>query len=141
MNIRFFLAVEKVADPHANVAVRLAGTYPYFSKRLCFDLLGKCDPYIASLPAHSEITRAGHNKFDHTYSFTIHRPDIILHMLDTTNDAFYRHYRPIIVEVDDEEIMFCVRKDNPVFKGYETARWRDAGRCLLETERQRSEDF
>jgi hypothetical protein len=141
MNIRCFLAVEKVADPNASVAVRLAGTYPYFSKRLCFDLLGKCDPYIAHLPAHSEISRAGHNKFDYTYSFTAHRPDIILHMFDTTNEVFYRNYRPIVVKVDGEEIAFCVRKDNPAFKKCETVLWSKIEKCLLKAEKQRSEDF
>jgi hypothetical protein len=141
MNIRYFLAVEKVADPNASVAVRLAGTYPYFSKRLCFDLLGKCDPYIAHLPAHPEINRAGHNKFDYTYSLTVHKPDIILHIAGISNDVFYQHYRPIIVGVDGTEMVFCVRKDNPTFKKYKSAPWPEVEKCFLEMQRQMREDF
>jgi hypothetical protein len=141
LNIRYFLAVEKVADSNASVAVRLAGTYPYFSKRLCFDLLGKCDPYIAHLPAHPEINRAGHNKFDYTYSLTVHKPDIILHIFGITDDVFYQDYRPIIVGVDGTEIVFSVRKDNPAFKKYKTAPWPEVEKCFLEMERQMREDF
>ncbi|MDD5063764.1 MAG: hypothetical protein PHQ35_03255 [Phycisphaerae bacterium] len=140
MDVRAFLAVEKVADPNASVAVRLAGVYPYFSRRLCFDLLGKCDPYIAHLPAHSEISRAGHNKFDYAYSFAAHKPDIVLHTI-TTDDVFYRHYRPIIVEADGTKMVLYVRKDNPVFDKYKTPPWPEVEKCFLEMQKQTSRDF
>ena len=141
MNIRCFLAVEKIADPNTSVAVRLAGTYPYFSKRVCFDLLGKCDPHIAHLPAHSEISRAGHNKFDYTYSLTAHKPDIILHVVDLPDDVFSRFYRPVIVEVDGTEMTFSVRKDSPVSKKCKTASWPEIEKCFLKMDRQAKDDF
>ena len=109
MNIRLFLALEKVADADASVAVAWAGTVPYYSRHRCVDLLGKCDPYIAHLPAIPGIRRPGHNKYDIAYSLSRHKPDVVLHALPLKERVFRQRYRPVAVEVDGEQVAFFVR--------------------------------
>jgi len=125
-NIMYVRAIEKIAEPDASVAVGWAGAVPYFSQRVCFDTLGKCDAHIARLPAHPNIRRAGHNKHDLAYSLTIYKPDIVVHVLDLRVSAF-GHYQPIAVKVDSEEVLFCVRKDSRKVKGGRTVGWRALG--------------
>lgn len=110
LNIRYALGLEKAAEPDMSVAVLWGGAFPYFSKRRCYDLLGKCDRHISRTPAHPNIQRAGHNKYDLKYSLNTHKPDIVIYAVDLTNPAFYNNYRPFIVEIDGTELSFCVRK-------------------------------
>ncbi len=106
-NIHLWLAIEKIADPEARVAVAYAGAVPYFSNRHCCDILGKCDPHIARLPAHRDVRRAGHNKYDTDYTLNVQRPDIVLHMVCPR----LRHsYRPVRIEIGDEKVAFFVRR-------------------------------
>jgi arabinofuranosyltransferase len=130
MNIRCVLAVQKIADPDASVAVGCAGAFPYFSQRACFDFLGVCDPWVARLPAHPEIRQAGHNKYDWTYTLSAHRPDVILHAVRTDFPAFRREYQPIAVEVDGTEVSFCVRRGSLKVRGGRIVNWRTVDRYL-----------
>lgn len=130
MNIRLVLAVQRVADPDASVVVGCAGAFPYFSQRACFDFFGKCDPYIARLPAHPEIPQAGHNKYDWTYTLSAHRPDVILHAVRTDVPAFRRQYQPIAVKVDGTEVAFCVRRHSPKIRGGRIVDWRTVDEFL-----------
>jgi arabinofuranosyltransferase len=141
MNIRYLYAVEKVADPNDSVAVRWAGTFPYFSRRFCADILGKCDPYIAHLPADTTVAVAGHNKRDLKYTITTYKPGIILHMLDTTVLELCLEYRPIAVEVDGTEVAFCVRKGISGIKGSRAISWAQCEEMLIKTKQELEENF
>ncbi|UCC21999.1 MAG: hypothetical protein JSW23_09360 [Planctomycetota bacterium] len=141
MNIRCVLAVEKIAEPDACVAVGYAGVFPYFSRRRCVDLFGKCDSHIARLPAHSEVRRAGHNKHDFNYSLTTYKPDVILHLSAPSIPECFQHYRPIIVEVDDSEIALCVRKDSPKVRAGRVVGWYTFKEHFLEMVNEGRRDF
>ena len=97
-------------EPDATVAVGFAGTLPYFTRRHCYDALGKCDAYIARLPAHPEIERAGHNKFDMSYTIMQHKPDAIVHAFSSDLSEFRTLYAPIMVNVDGSDCLLCVRQ-------------------------------
>jgi arabinofuranosyltransferase len=141
MNIRYVLAVEKIAEPEASVAVCWAGAFPYFSRRVCVDLLGKCDRYIARLPVRPEISRPGHNKYDLTYSLSSCHPDIIIHAADTGNAVFARDYRPVMVEIDGTKIVACVRRDSSKVRAGKTVGWLTFRECLQSTSRECGRSF
>ncbi len=141
MNIRCMLAIEKIADHDASVAVGYAGVLPYFSKRRCIDLLGKCDAHIAHLPADVEIPRAGHNKHDLEYSLTTYKPDIILHVVDTRVPECYQNYLPVVVEVDGTDVAFCVRKDSDKVRGGRIVGWLTFDRHFLKMIDEKGQDF
>ncbi|HUW20580.1 MAG TPA: hypothetical protein VMW16_14885 [Sedimentisphaerales bacterium] len=141
MNIRYKLAVDKIAKPEAKVAVVWGGAFPYFSRRTCVDLLGKCDPHIARLPARPEVRLAGHNKYDLAYSLTSYRPDIIIHAVDIENHVFSRDYRPVMVEIDGTKIVFCVRRDTDKAKGGKSIGWFTFDECLVKTRSEGDRSF
>ena len=66
----------------ASIAVTYAGIVPYFTSLKAIDILGKCDKYIASLPADVSGAIVGpgmksapaHNKYDLYYSIVERRP-------------------------------------------------------------------
>ena len=119
VNIKYVHAVEKIVGPDASVAVGMAGVFPYFSERRCFDILGKCDSHIARLEANPQINRAGHNKLDLAYTINTYKPDVILNAVDNLPE-FYENYQPINITIDGMDVLFVVRKDNPkVRKGAE----------------------
>ncbi|MHC4646068.1 MAG: hypothetical protein ACYTBJ_11235 [Planctomycetota bacterium] len=141
MNVRYVLAVDKIARPEASVAVVWGGTFPYLSRRKCVDLLGKCDPHIARLPARPEAHLAGHNKYDLTYSLTTYRPDVIIHTADTRNIVFSRDYQPVMVDVDGTRIVLCVRRDSNKARAAETVGWFTFDECLSRTLRECGRSF
>ncbi len=76
--------VAEITTEQARVAVVWAGAIPYFSERLCVDLLGKSDARIAHLPmrlsqnpSRTSEFYPGHLKFDYGYSIGELRPDIV----------------------------------------------------------------
>ena len=117
MNLRFWRAVESIADAEASVALGWAGALPYYSQRKCYDLLGKCDPYIAHLPVVPGADRAGHNKYDFAYSLSHHKPDIILHVYMFTEPEFAQNYHARAVDVDGERLALFVRNNSPYIHG------------------------
>jgi hypothetical protein len=141
VNIRYVIAIEKVADADASVAVGAAGAFPYFSGRLCFDMLGKCDPYIARLPAFSHIRLAGHNKYDILYTIKNFKPEIVLHASDMNLAEFRRLYHPVIVEVDGMKLPFCVRNDSSKVRGCRNLGWVTFQDHFWEVMRVWDEDF
>jgi len=140
-NIRHVLAVQRIADPDATVVVSYAGVFPYFSRRVCVDRYGKCEPHIARLAAHTDIPRSGHNKFAWEYTLSTYRPDIILHVVCTDVRAFVSDYRPISVDVDGTEVAFCVRKDSPKIRGGRAVSWWAVGDYLSSVRRMDSRPF
>ncbi|MCG8405401.1 MAG: hypothetical protein MI923_09405 [Phycisphaerales bacterium] len=113
LNIRLVRCVDQVANPEATVAVGYAGAFPYFSKRHCYDTLGKCDTYIARLPADTSIPRAGHNKMDIQYTIETQAADILVHTVAFGYPPFDRHYYPIQLEVDDTPMVIFLRNRSP----------------------------
>lgn len=110
LNIRLVYCVDQVAKPEATVAVGYAGAFPYFSRRYCYDVLGKCDRYIARIPADTSIRRAGHNKRDINYTLETQAPDVLVHTMAFGLPLFDRLYDPVQVEVDDTPMVIFLRK-------------------------------
>jgi hypothetical protein len=86
-NVRLARQLSRCCQPGAKVAVCWAGTVPYFADINAIDLLGKCDPVIARLPAHVEAGWArftdfhpGHNKWDYAYSIGLLQPDLVVQL-------------------------------------------------------------
>jgi arabinofuranosyltransferase len=134
-SVCYALAAERVAEPGATTAVTWAGAFPYFWGGKCFDMMGKCDPYIAHLPARPELPLAGHNKFDPEYTITTSRPDLVVDGLRIVPPLFFERYHPIRFDVDGQPLMLSVRNgSNRVFGGEEVS-WDDAKEIYLQTPR------
>jgi len=129
-SVRYALAAGSVAKPDATAAVTWAGAFPYFSRRRCFDLLGKCDPHIARLPAHTRVKTAGHNKFDPEWTLSTYKPDLVVDGLRIMDPGFIKVYRPVQVEVDGAALMFSVRRDSVKITGGKRVTW-DVGRRVF----------
>lgn len=95
------LYLEKVSKPNDKIATVMAGTLPYFSDRYFYDLLGKCDKYIARLPMTKKSIPSpywykqfypGHMKWDVHYSFTQLKPDFVTLVLI----SFIKDARPLL---------------------------------------------
>ncbi len=136
MNVRFVKAVDKIATQDATVALVWAGTFPYYSRRSCVDILGKCDSHIAKMAVLPGISRAGHNKFDFAYSLNTYEPDVIIHVLDITVPAAYKRYQPAIVEVDGMQIALCIRKESKKIRDARAVTWLEWEKCFHENERE-----
>ena len=87
------LALRKVTTENAVIAVVTAGNIPYFSERICVDLLGKNDPIIAHGPARINSSlfqpgnfRPGHNKWNYSYSIGELQPDIVAQIWEGTDE-------------------------------------------------------
>ena len=117
MNIRLWRGLERSMDRDASIAVAWAGLIPYFSERPSYDLLGKCDHYIARLPCTSGQTCPGHNKHDFTYSLNHYRPDVICHLYHPHLPVILTEYRPVVVDVDGKPVAFFIRKQCTCAKG------------------------
>jgi hypothetical protein len=112
MNLRMWRAIERVATPPARVAVIYAGVLPYYSGRTAVDFYGKCDPYIARLPAIPGVRKAGHNKFDFAWSLRTHQPDVMVHAYSPTEPTLSRNYHPVSVEIDGVPLLLLLRNDS-----------------------------
>ncbi len=134
-NVRYLLAVERTLRPEGTLAVGFAGTVPYLTRRHCYDLFGKCDPYIARLPAHPEVARSGHNKFDLRYTVTQQRPDALIHGLATSLPEFTAAYLPALVTVDGHDCLICFRRQSPGRQGGRPISWMEAAVQLEELHR------
>jgi arabinofuranosyltransferase len=124
--IRYLLAVRRLADPDAVMAVSAAGAVPYFSGLRCVDLLGKCDPHVARLPANPLIHWAGHNKSDFAYSLKTYKPDLVIQIMPLGESAFVEHYRPVAVQVDDVELVVALRNGSFKVRGGRALTWPEA---------------
>ena len=110
-NLLITRAIQKISKPQATILVGYAGTITYFTQQKCFDLLGKCDEYIARTKALPGITRSGHNKYDIAYSIQTYKPDIIPHTFINPPPSYIGlNYSPGHVQVDDWEVPVLVRK-------------------------------
>lgn len=127
-NVLHALVIDRHAPADARVAVGFAGTVPYYSGRRCVDLLGKCDPYIARLPARLGV-RPGHNKYDFHWSLSHYAPEVI----SAAGPEYFRHpdvradYRVRRYELDGHDVFLLVREDAQV-SGGETISWGEIDR-------------
>jgi arabinofuranosyltransferase len=71
------LLIKENTRPEAVVAHFWAGACAYFSERRGVDLLGKCDRFVARLPARPGLMKPGHNKYDFAHSLA-DAPDVIV---------------------------------------------------------------
>ncbi|HEX6303318.1 MAG TPA: hypothetical protein VFZ76_03950 [Anaerolineales bacterium] len=93
--VRISLALEKITQPQARIAVVSAGAIPYFTDRYAIDLLGKNDVRIAHLDARSTggllnslaNFRPGHMKWDYDYSIGELKPDVVVQLWGKTEEA------------------------------------------------------
>jgi hypothetical protein len=134
-SVRYVLAAEQIAPPEVTAAVTWAGAFPYFSGRRCFDLLGKCDPHVARLPARPEVPIAGHNKFDFAYTLDTYRPDIVVDGLRIGGRVLPRNYYPVRVDVDGVSLVLSVRKTSLYVRGGERISWEAAHQIFRSTPR------
>jgi len=115
-NLNIVHAVNKITTPQADIAVIGAGSIPYFTSRPAIDILGKCDSYVAHLPAHIPSgglvnIRPGHMKWDYEHSFGKLKPDMILGVWENPGEAdeiLDEFYTVVTVNGDD----YLVRKDS-----------------------------
>lgn len=86
-NAEIGITLDQILAPDAKIAVIWAGAIPYFSNRYAVDLLGKCNPQVATLPPHpltSSLVNQyglryvpGHNKYDLLRSVDATDPDYL----------------------------------------------------------------
>lgn len=134
-SVRYAIAVDRIADPDATVAVTWAGAFPYFSNRTCYDMLGKCDAHIARLPAGERVKIAGHNKFDTRYTIDTYQPDLMVEGIRLVQPEFFEQYYPVVVTVDGAKLMFSVRKGSRRVTGGDRVTWSEAQEVFESTPR------
>ena len=105
-------AIEKITTEDASIAVKAAGTIPYFVERETVDLLGKVDPVIARIDSHLEPGwsgikkfQPGHSKWDAMHSVVVLQPDLLIHLVKdptvTNPDALsFVEENYLIIEID-----------------------------------------
>jgi hypothetical protein len=124
------MAAERIAGPDATTAVMWAGAFPYFSQRHCFDLLGKCDPHIARLPARPEYPKPGHNKLDPAYTLAKYHPDLVIEISGVAPPEFGLDYRPLVVQVDSTDVVLAVRRQYSGVHGGTPVTWPEASKIV-----------
>ncbi len=126
------IAADRIARSDATAAVMWAGAFSYFSQRQCFDLLGKCDPYIARLPVRPEVSEPGHNKFDPSYTLSVHGPDLVTEIPGIAPVELLSGYRPLAIRIDDTDVMLAVRYDSRGLHEGTPVSWAEASRIAYE---------
>jgi hypothetical protein len=82
---RLGLLIAATTQKDTRLAVVAAGATPYFSMRPAEDMLGKNDAVVAKL-APVGIFSPGHDKWDYRYTLGERHPDIMVELLDATDD-------------------------------------------------------
>jgi hypothetical protein len=108
-HVQYALTINRLTSDHVVVALGAVGTIPYYAHGRYVDILGKCDPPVARLPAHPSPRLPGHNKWDTEYTIATYRPDIYLHGLPD-EPCFTRDYFQVAAEIDGVDIHFSVRR-------------------------------
>jgi hypothetical protein len=138
-SVRCALAARRIAEPDAVAAVVWAGAFPYYARLTCVDLLGKCDPYVARLPARREVYRAGHNKFDTPTMLTRHEPDLVVDRPSDLPPTFFIQYQPAKISVDGRDLVLAIRRDSSRIKsrraGWQPVDWDTANQIYFSARR------
>jgi len=119
-NLQIALALEKVTQPGASIAVVGAGTIPYLlPDRYAIDILGKADPYIAHQNVRTPMgipdipfMRPGHMKWDYAYTFGELQPDVIVSIWEGTSEEAAPYLEDYIFATIAERIKVYLRKDS-----------------------------
>lgn len=104
--IKYGMSLEKITHPGARIALQPAGAIIYFSHRGGLDLLGKCEPFVASLPVNAPDRPPGHNKQYIDELLLKERPEI---SRKRPPEALEPLYRGVSYKGD----VFFVRRDSP----------------------------
>ncbi len=107
-NVLAALWLRETCPPDTAVAVRWAGSSPYFSGFPTIDMLGKCDRRIAHMKVPGTDWRnfyPGHIKFDLSYSMDQLKPDVVLPYTWTTP------YKGYVKVGSIDELSLYVRQD------------------------------
>lgn len=120
-NLQIALALEKVTQPNASIAVVGAGTIPYLlPDRYTIDILGKADPYIAHQNVRTPMgipdipfMRPGHMKWDYAYTFGELQPDVIVSIWENTSEEAAPYLENYVFATIAERIKVYLRKDSP----------------------------
>ena len=119
------LSINKISKPGATLALRAAGTIPYFAPDIyAIDIYGKSDAVVGQTASHLpdgwaavKEFRPGHNKWDYSYSIVELEPDIIIQVSkdpEETEIEILRYIQEHYVIVADNDYGFTVKKDSPL---------------------------
>jgi len=119
-DVRIALEVRKITRPQASIAVVTAGAIPYFSDRPAIDLLGKSDAHIARGEVRGagglldlENYRPGHMKWDYAYSIGRLKPDVVVQLWNSPEEAQLYLDQYYVIGGAGGELAFSLRRDSP----------------------------
>jgi hypothetical protein len=118
------LSIDAISEPGASLALRTAGTIPYFAPDItAIDIYGKSDTVIAQTESHlpgglaaMKEFRPGHTKWDYNYTILELQPDIIIQVskdADETDIEILKYIQEHYVIVAENDYGFTVKKDSP----------------------------
>lgn len=119
-NLRIALALNKVTEPGASIAVVGAGTIPYMlPDRYAIDILGKADPYIAHQNVKTPMSiadiplmRPGHMKWDYAHTFGQLKPDVIVSVWEGTHAEAAPYLEDYVYVAIADRVKVYLRKDS-----------------------------
>jgi hypothetical protein len=130
--VNISLVLNRIGDENAQVAVVTAGIIPYFSEMRFIDQLGKCDPVISrtAMLAQKDMLpgdyRAGHMKWDPSYSLGYLQPDIVAQLFNgyhnPDNLQHLAGYRAVTIN----KLPFYIRNDSDLIRWEEVPKGRPA---------------
>ncbi|MBA7588986.1 hypothetical protein ES708_31058 [subsurface metagenome] len=117
------IIINNITTPDATVAVTWAGAMPYYLNRKFYDVLGKCDSFIAHqdvhMPEGPSILRGfkpGHMKWDYHYTYGRLMPDVIPLLWGSGREEAWPYIRPNYINVnlayEGASYNFYLRKDS-----------------------------
>ncbi len=115
-NTNLAIAINAMTPPDATIGVFWGGALPYYAERRAIDFLGKSDKYIASLPAHLDMSLPGHNKFDLAYSIRKLMPTYIQDFergKENLKPWVMKHYLRVNYATQYGDITLILRRDDP----------------------------
>jgi arabinofuranosyltransferase len=130
ISLRQWRLLERIAAPDATALVGYAGALPYYSGRVCIDMLGKCEPHIARQPASPHFARAGHNKSDYRYALEKYKPDVAFSVFSQTPE--FALYPPYAMDVDGQRMLILVRTGTAKVRTEAPLEPDEAGRLFIE---------
>lgn len=115
-NVNVAIGIQALTTSDASVGVMWAGVIPYYTGRHGVDFLGKMDPYIASQPAHLDMTLVGHNKYDLQYSIHKLQPTYIQNFewnKENLKPWVVKHYLRANYITPYGDITLILKRDDP----------------------------
>ncbi|MEK7483400.1 MAG: hypothetical protein AABZ60_03605 [Planctomycetota bacterium] len=112
-NLKISLAVKDATlSPKITMGVLWAGM-TYYAETNGVDFLGKCDPYIASLPPNPGVFSPGHSKYNLLWSTSFYLPDVIYTNSWTTEfEKMFRDHPELYQKYQDFRL-FYLKSNSP----------------------------